>query len=377
MKYKLLLAFVVSLVALAVAEVGLRFTPFEAMLRPAYSFPQGYFQPDPEMGFDIKPDHPPVTHDFGELAYPIYSNSIGCFDRELDTEEAKRDGWILFVGDSFAWGYTRFEDKVGTIFEQALGRRVAKCGSSGMGTKQELIKARRVSESVGKPPELLVLLYTSNDFHDDLLFPNSIVVGGHRVQRTRWDPVAGRVEARSRERIEADYERFKHKKWTLKGWLRANSVVANLGNRVYERLWESRAKTAIVHDLDRALHPWVDQAEADHLATIVEFGRYASSHNTELLIATLVSPDHVKPLFSTINKSGAHHLDLSKAMTDVVGPDAMRRVVWRVDGHWNAKGNHLAGLLIAKTILEARLGASTKDVAEVEALIEPYRAWSR
>ena len=119
----------------------------EGILRLAGKKPQGvsglprWYYIATSYGFDINPNFwPPVKHRFTDGEYYVWSNSLGCFDREVEDGE---DPLVLIVGDSFTWGFTPFEDKWGTVLEKNLGIRVLKCGVGGYGTRQAFIKAKK------------------------------------------------------------------------------------------------------------------------------------------------------------------------------------------------------------------------------------------
>ena len=164
-----LAAFTVFLVLL-LAEAGLRLTPFKNFLSFSRSHvPQYYYRTDPVMGYDIKENFPRtgVVLDDG-VAYPIWSNEIGCFDNPYKGEK----DFVLLVGDSFTHAFAPFQDKWGTQMESLLDRRVLKCGVSGYGTKQASLKADSTCARVGESAALIVVGYTMNDFIDDYLFPS-------------------------------------------------------------------------------------------------------------------------------------------------------------------------------------------------------------
>ena len=71
---------------------------------------------------------------------------------------------------------------------------MVKCGIPGTGTATH-VKKKQVIETIGKPPQLIILLYENNDFVDDIVFPNHMMMGDHRVARFRWmDLETGYVE---------------------------------------------------------------------------------------------------------------------------------------------------------------------------------------
>ena len=98
-----------------------------------------YYVADPERGFDIAPNRPTTLHYVDGTLYPVWSNSLGCFD----VEPGPADRYVYLAGDSFAWGFTPFGDKLGTVLERRLGVPVLKCGVSGAGELHELARCGR------------------------------------------------------------------------------------------------------------------------------------------------------------------------------------------------------------------------------------------
>jgi len=95
-----------AVAAMALAEAGLRLTPYARLLLTP---PRFYFVADPETGYDITPNAPVRTHAFEDAAYPLWSNELGCFDRPY---EGERD-YVLLVGDSYSHHFAPFERKWG------------------------------------------------------------------------------------------------------------------------------------------------------------------------------------------------------------------------------------------------------------------------
>ena len=157
----------------------------EGILRLAGKRPMGFGQPRwyytaTDYGYDINPNiWPPMRHRFLEGEYPVWSNSLGCFEREPGEDFRPA---VLLVGDSFTWGYTPFPDKWGTVLERVTGVGVLKCGVSGYGTRQALLKARRL---LRRFPETRLVIYTYclNDLDDDYLYPHFTVLNGYRVNK--------------------------------------------------------------------------------------------------------------------------------------------------------------------------------------------------
>ena len=95
-------------------------------------YPINYYEAHSVRGFDIAPNVPDTPFRFADATTTVFSNTIGCFDRNTPTALAA-GRYALLVGDSFAWGFAPFEDKWGTLVEQATGIPIAKCGVSHTG----------------------------------------------------------------------------------------------------------------------------------------------------------------------------------------------------------------------------------------------------
>jgi len=91
------------------------------------------------------------------VTYPIWSNSIGCFDKE----HTRYDPYIYFAGDSFTWGYAPFEEQFGTLVEKMTGVRILKCGVSHTGQCHQYHKFIEIVEQIGHLPKALFVFYSS------------------------------------------------------------------------------------------------------------------------------------------------------------------------------------------------------------------------
>jgi len=193
------------IIAITAAEVILRFTEFKRILYENYTYPAYYFVPDELLGYDIGSNITGEKHSLEEGSYELFSNSHGCFDYERDIP----DDYGVIVGDSFTWGYTSLDKKWTTRLEELSGVFMLKCGVTGYGTKQELIKAQKVIASVGKNPKFLIVLYTHNDLHDDFAFPGRTVIGGYMVGTIKTiDLITGRKSYFSESELMEKYNKY-------------------------------------------------------------------------------------------------------------------------------------------------------------------------
>ncbi len=152
-------------------ETALRFTPYRHLLTRDRHL-RYYYQSDLEKGFDIAPNVKGKRMSVdNRVEFEVWSNELGCFDEPYRGEP----DYLLLVGDSFTHSYAPFPDKWGTQIEKLLNYRVLKCGVSGYGTKQELLKATEIIARVRHQPRLIIVGYFWNDLSDDYSFPSLTV----------------------------------------------------------------------------------------------------------------------------------------------------------------------------------------------------------
>jgi len=147
-----------------------------------YLYPRHYFVKHPQRGFDIGINRR-TKHWVDGVTYPIWSNAIGCFDRE----HTRYDPYVYFAGDSSTWGYTPFEQKFGTLIENMTGVRILKCGVTHTGQRHQYQKFIEIVERIGRLPEALFVFYYWNDVVNDHIHPHSTVIDGWQVNTVSID----------------------------------------------------------------------------------------------------------------------------------------------------------------------------------------------
>ena len=90
------------------------------------SYPPHYYVTHNQRGYDIGKQRK-NTHNLPETSYPIWSNGLGCFDREW--QDIPKE-YVYFAGDSFTWGLSNLENKFTSVFEKITKRPSLKCGVS-------------------------------------------------------------------------------------------------------------------------------------------------------------------------------------------------------------------------------------------------------
>jgi hypothetical protein len=144
---------------------------------------QGYYISHLTRGFDIGPGRSGM-HEVEDIRYPVWSNSMGCFDREWSIVPAQ---YYYFAGDSFTWGHNRYENKFATIFEHLSGVPSLKCGVGHTGQLHQFSKFKEVVSSIGHYPQRVIVTYFDNDVANDYAHPHTTVIDGWRVDTKYTD----------------------------------------------------------------------------------------------------------------------------------------------------------------------------------------------
>src|SRR6267143_1189839 len=113
-------------------------------------YPQDYFVQHSVRGFD-QGRNKKGQHWVQGIMYPIWTNSIACFDNE----HPHYDKYVYFAGDSQVWGYAHFEDKFGTVIERMTGTPILKCGVTHTGQRHQYEKLVEVTKQIGKLPKAI------------------------------------------------------------------------------------------------------------------------------------------------------------------------------------------------------------------------------
>jgi len=383
--------------ALVFLEVALRFTPYRHLLLRDRHI-RYYYRADAAKGFDIRPNVGKIrtSVDNHAVEYDIWSNELGCFDEPYRGE----NDLILLVGDSFTHGYAPFQDKWGTQIEKLLNYRVLKCGVNGYGTKQELLKAKDIIAQINKSPRLIIVGYFWNDLSDDYSFPNLTVVDGFLVVSDRYkDQKTGRLL--NLAALEKEYTwwdrltgNYPLSFWEMTNYfLDQHLILVNLFNDALLRLLPPPGSyTNPLDFLAFSQEPWVAKAWAAHEENLKAFKKLAAAQGAELLVVLIPTNTQVYPFLV-----GERSLDLerpNRILGDFLRQEQIRcldllplfrqyadqsprqfltsakDLYWRANSHFSLKGEHLAGLLVSRYILENNLvrvanrGEKLKEIEE-------------
>jgi hypothetical protein len=335
-----------------------------------HGYPHNYYEAHTERGFDIgvnkEPRHHHVFHYPTNYSYPIWSNSLGCFDHEHHALSR----YIYLAGDSTSWGYTRFEKKIGSLLEQDLGVPVLKCGVTHSGQFHQLSKMKGVIEKVKAPPSLIVVVWSSNDVVNDAFYPHSTEVNGWLVD-TVYTGSDGLAQRGSRDDAQEHVlkqelvlrSQFKAARWFLVKYSATYNVLIHALIRTSWGQWLSRGMydaphRGSIYGLQQVANrtpvfPYIhDPLAKKNQEALMRMQEYASSIGAPLVVVLLsLHPNHNVEVREFLRGKGIRFLDLG--VSDFSFDD--RELTWRIDPHPNESGNAVIARAVATYIRQSKL----------------------
>lgn len=383
-------------------EATLYFTPYRYLLTRDRHL-RYYYHFDPVKGFDIMPNVKgiPLSVD-NRIEYRIWSNELGCFDEPYHGEKQ----FILLVGDSFTHSFAPFPDKWGTQIEKLLHYRVLKCGVAGYGTGQELEKAKEVIGKVNRKPQLIVVGYFWNDISDDFSFPNLTVVDGFLVPSLKYrDPKTGELLREKLTKTYTLWEKLFSGTYPLsfgdmiRYYLDQHLIIVNLINdasvRVFPRKKFSYTKPSEFLAFEDEAK--IGKIWTQHVENLTAFKDLAAANQARLLVVLIPINIQVYPFLAEhqgldlerpnrvlgrfLKAQGIDYLDLLPLMRTYADPTPRsslnpdRDLYWRYNSHWSIRGEHLAGLLVSRYLLEHRLVQVPDGEAKLKNIEEKLADW--
>jgi hypothetical protein len=368
--------------ALVLLEIGLRFTSYRNLLLRDRHI-RYYYQLDPVKGFDIRPNVAkiPTSVDNHSVEYDIWSNELGCFDEPYRGEKDV----ILLVGDSFTHSYAPFEDKWGTRIEKLLNYRVLKCGVSGYGTRQELLKAQDIIAKIHLSPRLIIVGYFMNNLNNDNAFPCLTVADGFLVvcdQKYR-EPKTNRLNLAVLKKHYTIWDKltgnYPLTLWDLVTYyFDKHLILVNLINDASIRLFPSKFYyTNPLNFIAFSQDPWLENAWVKHKENLKAFKELAAAQGAELLIVLIPTNTQVYPFLTAgrqidlerpnrilgdfFRQEQIHYLDLlpffrkyaDQTPRQYLSSD--KDLYWRANSHFSLKGERLTSLVVSRCILENNL----------------------
>jgi hypothetical protein len=314
---------VVLLVAAGGMELVLRIADFRE-LRDGYG--RGYpavFQYDAELGWFPIPDT--VAQFQGSRTITVAHNSLGLRDVEPEPPEPPSRPTVLFVGDSFVWGYdVEVQDRFTDLLRRELPQiRIVNAGVPGYGTAQEYLLLQRIWSTI-KPDAVVLIVCTDNDRDD-----NSSNVTSNGYFRPYLEQAADGT-------------------WQLSGQPVPRSRYAYFkGNALVHHSWLARlAVTAFV----QARYPRIEVP--DPTERLIGMMRdLVEARGARLLVGLTESHDKYLPFEAYLQREGIPSVHFKDAD------------LYRVDGgHWTPGGHAMVASRV-RSLLEA---ANVLDVPRAD-----------
>ncbi|MDP2705026.1 MAG: hypothetical protein U1D31_01165 [Patescibacteria group bacterium] len=345
-----------TIITLVLIDVALYFSPLKATIY-RLNYPQYYFVDDVELGYDIAKNFPTSTHFFKDAAFPIWSNNLGCFDTDFSGETP----YIYLGGDSLTWSFTPFEDTWGRRIEKLLGTRTIKCGVVGYGTKQELMKAKKIIGSFASP-SLIIVGYTAyNDFSDDVNSPQNTSYNGYLVKDLAKNGV---TEEQAQEKY-ANFTKYcspvipsNRTVARIRCFVTNRSVLFNLFKSdirakidlLFPQLTQALEKQGVLAQQEGTPIEKTDAEYEKHLNNILDFKKFAEEKDARLLF--VLAPYDNTRVIPFLEKENIPYVDLDPVFGTY---SKATPLIWPKDGHYNIAGNHVVGLVVSKFIIENNL----------------------
>ena len=235
--------------------------------------------------------------------------------------------------------------------------------------------ARRVIGQLSSPPRVIIVAYFGNDLRDDDTFPNRLVYDGRLVSSPDEPPRDyDAMQARLPELYEWAYTYCNGNRAAspalqrMKCLLTRHSVLYGVAAHGVKQMLPADVlhRGGIVNDtVPAASRPRADEAAyARHFENVAAFRDFAAEQGARLVVVLVPLgddepvpmdvpvPDDLYPrLKAFLDARSIEHLDLTEDFRRArrLGGGTLS---WAHDGHWNVRGNHLAGLLVARLVLE-------------------------
>ncbi len=144
------------------------------------TYPKNYFVKDDILGFDINKNSQEMFFYSPNGVLKIFSNNFGCFDKNENYSD-----YIYLGGDSFMWGYDDYKKTFGSILENSIDKKVAKCGVTNTGQMHQFFKLKKFLNQNKTFPKKIIIGHYKNDLNDDFLFPKDTVINGWMVSKPK------------------------------------------------------------------------------------------------------------------------------------------------------------------------------------------------
>lgn len=373
-----------SFLLIVILELILRFTPYNFFVDNEHIAFPAMFIADAQAGFDLADNFKNGRHATIESVYPVHTNNIGCFDAEVTLNKSHN----ILIGDSFTWGFSPLDKKWTTTLENNAKQRFVKCGVPAYGSKQSLLKLKKVIKKIGKAPKTILYSYYWNDLNDDHTGLPSTSLDGILVNRLKsFNYANGQVEYLHEKQLLDSYQQYKkHGVFDysslstynkIKYWIKSNSIIANIIHNFMNNTSQPEIETLVygstaqyrsyLSKMSVEKYPWLEKAWDQHLQNINEMSHYAKSINSQFMVVIMPTKDHIYPkntsqeVLSNIQQSrirlktflkhkNINYFDLFESFSHVAKNNA--NLYLSNDLHFSIKGEALAGKLISDFLLD-------------------------
>ena len=296
---------------------------------------------DPELGYFTHPNLD-LTFETQEFRTRIRTNSQGF----RDDEESLDNPEVLFVGDSFCFGWgVEQEETFENLFETQTGLKSLNMGVSGYGTIQQYLLFQRYAEILDVTGKTVVFSLFYNDLGEnknpvELLFP-TLVKKGRRVFFT-----APLEEAF--EEWQIPFQTDRSRRFTAHSYV-ADLVVSTYLIQQSGRRGEEWQKT---HKPDTSLGIRLSQYETFEY-TVRKIKALAKSRDIRLLFTYIPRVEvYSDPEYEDTSIADIEAIlsTLSLPLLDLTD-QVSREDYFTLDGHWSAHGHRKCAETITKVLL--------------------------
>ncbi|MBI1883166.1 MAG: SGNH/GDSL hydrolase family protein [Chlamydiae bacterium] len=293
---------------------------------------------------------------------PIRSNSEGFWDKDFVLEKPSGELRVVFLGDSFTWGYGVQEEE---RFSSILARKhpewdILNFGMPGYGTDQAYLVWKMIAARYR--PDIVVLTIYKNDFFDNVSVVNDgrqkpyFEFGKNEVLTLKNVPVNPETLWQNSiyNQIALPYTSFYgwsiEKRSRILHWMVKNSDLVRLAYSLL-RHRDAKGKQSDVDRIQLKLNS-AEESELKLMRSILQqFNKEIESSGQKLVIA-FAGPKDLKSikLMEYLNQSNIKFVDVTTDPLALALKGETQKVYLPYSGHWTPAANQ-----VAADVLEAEL----------------------
>lgn len=345
---------------------GYRVTSFQRKEMPDYArgYPRYYFRADDLLGFDIQPNVSGMKHVFDDASFDIFSNELGCFDKNTLDQIRKSSLYTYFAGDSFTWGYASYAKKFATVYESKSNQLSVKCGVTHTGQIHQYNKFLRITKIIGRYPKRVFVGYFSNDPANDFAHPHTTVIKGFQVDVVKFkngvlikqdmNEVSNKIDLWENSKSTSSNHTDTY--GTIKAFLHAYSITANLINLIKTKIntlnIEDESFYAASNQFSFKYNYDSSEITQKNREAIITWASHAKEHSYELIFLLIPNREnfndisYYQNLKKFLDKNGVTYYDLSDPFLKL--KKLSSQLYWEKDQHFSNDGNEFVGELLAE-----------------------------